>query len=89
MDTELTLIVVACMELAFAAAKEARDTVASPDIGIAGEERIGEEEYCEDTGDDKSSPAAMRRTPSLRAAFAVGRSAETPEWDGAFAKGDE
>ena len=61
----------ACAELARAAAMEARDTVARPDTGIAGGERMGEKDCCPADGEDSSSPAAIRRTPSFKAAFAA------------------
>ena len=81
-DTELVLCVVACLFAAFriaaADAIVARETVAIPEMGTAGGENAGGDEGSDA---ERSRPAAMRRTPSSIAAFAVGRSAETAAED--------
>ena len=77
--TELTLTVVACRAPTFFAdARDARETVAKPEMGMAGGERMGESGDWLDVPEGESSrPAAIRRTPSLRAALAVGMRDDT------------
>lgn len=88
-ETELMLCVAACFFAAFliaaAEAIVARDTVAIPEMGTAGGENAGG-----DDGSDaeRSSPAAMSRTPSLIAAFAVGMMEETATEDALFGADD-
>ena len=66
------LCVAACLLAAFFSAEVdaivARETVAMPEIGTAGEKAGGDE----GSDAEMSRPAASRRTPSLMAAFAVG-----------------
>lgn len=68
-ETELTLSLAACFAAAFfiaaADASVARDTVAKPEIGTAGGD--------DDSGAERSRPAASSRTPCLMAVLAVGR----------------
>jgi hypothetical protein len=78
-ETELVLCVEICLLAAFLAAaaeaRVARETVAIPDIGTAGD-KVGGDEGSEA---DRSRPAARRRTPSFMAVLAVGRIEDTVE----------
>lgn len=79
-EAELMLCVVWCRAVTFLIAGdeaiEARETVASPEIGTRGE-ASGEGEDGADSVTERSRPAASRRAPSLRAALAVGMIADT------------